>query len=123
MAVQLCVGNLAESVQASDLTGLFAPYGHVRHAEICMHAATGRAKGFGWVIMAHAEDAADALKGLNGSSYAGRTITVVRKHLGPRPGEFGDRSGDWTCGVRARPLHREVDRSAVCSGQPPPVLP
>ena len=97
MASQLCVGNLAETVQSSDLTELFAPYGQVRHAEICIDATTGRARGFGLVEMARDEEASAAIQALNGSSYAGHRITVARKYQGPHPGDFGDRSGDWPC--------------------------
>ncbi len=97
MATQLCVGNLADTVRASDLDQLFAPYGQVRHTEICIDAATGRARGFGLVDMARDADALTAIKALNGSSYAGHTITVARKFQGPHPGDFGDRGGDWPC--------------------------
>ena len=76
MSTKIYVGNLPFSVTDSILESNFAEFGGVSSAKIMMDRETGRSKGFGFVEMASAEAAQAAIKGLNGMSVDGRSITV-----------------------------------------------
>lgn len=92
MAKKLYVGNLAHSMNDSDLKELFENYGTVQSAQIVMDRETGRSKGFGFVEMQSEQEAQAAISGLNGKEAVGRTLTVNEA----RPREersSGDRSG------------------------------
>ncbi len=76
MGKKLYVGNLAYSMTDGELQSLFEEYGTVESAQIIMDRETGRSKGFGFVEMADAEAADDAIRGLNGQEAAGRQLNV-----------------------------------------------
>lgn len=76
MSNKLYVGNL--SFQAGDeaLEELFASQGQVLSAKVVTDRETGRARGFGFVEMASAEDAQKAIQNLDGQDFMGRSIRV-----------------------------------------------
>ena len=76
MSSKIYVGNLPYSVTDSILESNFAEFGSVSSAKVMMDRETGRSKGFGFVEMASAEVAEAAIKGLDGMSVDGRSITV-----------------------------------------------
>ena len=76
MSKKIYVGNLPYSVTDASLESNFAEFGGVSSAKVMMDRETGRSKGFGFVEMATAEFAEAAIKGLNGMSVDGRSITV-----------------------------------------------
>ena len=76
MGKKLYVGNLAYSMTDGELQSLFEEYGTVESAQIIMDRETGRSKGFGFVEMADAEAADDAIRGLNGQEAGGRQLNV-----------------------------------------------
>jgi RNA recognition motif-containing protein len=92
MSKKIFVGNLPFSVTDSSLESNFAEFGSVVSAKVMMDRDTGRAKGFGFVEMASAEDAQAAIAGLNGVSVDGRSITVSLA----RPREAGSGSGGYS---------------------------
>ena len=98
MDTRLCVGNLGDQVTSADLQQLFSSYGQVKHSEVMFDGQTGRSRGFGFVQLSNESQAQAALAALNGTTFCGRAISVHEPHLGPRPGEFGDRSGKEPCG-------------------------
>jgi RNA recognition motif-containing protein len=73
---KLYIGNLPFSATDDMLRHIFGHVGAVRSAKIITDGATGRSKGFGFVVMASAAEAADAISRFNGDSYEGRIITV-----------------------------------------------
>jgi len=74
--VNICVGNLAFPTTEQDLRQLFEPYGTVETIRIMTDRETGRARGFGFVEMPDDRAAQTAIDALNGTSLAGRTLTV-----------------------------------------------
>ncbi len=76
MAKKLYVGNLSYETTDSDLQNLFAPHGMVQSAQVIMDRDTGRSKGFGFVEMNNGDEAAAAIKALNGQESNGRALTV-----------------------------------------------
>lgn len=76
MGKKLYVGNLAYSVNDATLMDAFNQYGEVGSAKVIMDRDTGRSKGFGFVEMMDAQDAAMAIDKLNGRNYDGRPMTV-----------------------------------------------
>ena len=76
MSNKLFVGNLSFNTTENDLQDAFAPYGTVTEANLMMDRATGRPRGFGFVTMSTAEEAAKAVEAMNGKSVDGRALTV-----------------------------------------------
>jgi len=76
MATKLYVGGLPYSTQEDALRELFAQAGNVVSAVIIMDKMTGRSKGFGFVEMATAEEAASAISMFNDQEFEGRKLTV-----------------------------------------------
>ena len=76
MGKRIYVGNLAYSVNNSDLEQLFAPHGTVASAQVLMDRDTGRSKGFGFVEMDSSDQAQAAISALNGQDVNGRALTV-----------------------------------------------
>jgi cold-inducible RNA-binding protein len=76
MSNKLFVGNLSFNTTENDLQDTFAAHGTVTEANLMMDRATGRPRGFGFVTMSSAEEAAKAVEALNGKSIDGRALTV-----------------------------------------------
>jgi RNA recognition motif-containing protein len=76
----LYVGNLAYSVTADDLRGLFAEAGVVSEATIGLADSVQMARGFGYVVMETEEQAAKAIALLNGRELQGRRLNVKYPH-------------------------------------------
>jgi RNA recognition motif-containing protein len=84
MAVKLFVGGLSFSTTDEALRDAFATSGSVASAQV-VRGPDGRARGFGFVEMAGAEEAEQAIDALNGSSLDGRTIRVEKAGAPGRP--------------------------------------
>ena len=90
MSTKIYVGNLPYSCDAQQLRALFAAEGrHVEDVAIITDRVTGQPRGFAFVQMATAEDAARAIEVLHGSTFGGRTLTVNEA----RPREGGGAGG------------------------------
>lgn len=89
MSTKLYVGNLSFRVSSDDLQEHFAQAGTVESAKIVEDRDTGRSRGFGFVEMATAEDAAAAIEQFNGQEYDGRNLVVNEA----RPREEGGGGG------------------------------
>ncbi len=76
MAAKLYVGGLAFSVTEDELKALFAEQGVVESVAVIKDRDSGQSKGFGFVEMADAKGAEDAIKNLNGKDFSGRSIVV-----------------------------------------------
>jgi len=102
MPSKLYVGNLAYSVSNSDLEQLFSQAGQVQSAAVIMDKVSGQSKGFGFVEMANAEDAAKAIQQFNDTELKGRNIKV--NEAKPRESNFGggNRGGGGGGGDRGR---------------------
>jgi RNA recognition motif-containing protein len=90
LGTKLYVGNLAYSVDKSNLEEMFADFGTVASAQVIMDRETGRSKGFGFVEMGSEQEAQAAISGLNGKNVDGRNLTVNEaRPQEPRSGGFG----------------------------------
>jgi len=92
MASKLYVGGLSYSTTSEGLREFFAQSGNVLSATVITDRFSGQSRGFGFVEMASAEEAQNAISQLNGRELDGRRITVeVSNPHGPRTG--GGRPG------------------------------
>ncbi len=89
MPTKLYVGNLAYSVTSSDLEALFSQAGRVESAAVIADKFSGQSKGFGFVEMSDAGEAAKAIEQFNETELKGRNIRVDEA----RPREGGSRGG------------------------------
>ena len=101
MAQKLLIGGLSFSTSDERLRELFATAGTVESAAVVTDRDTGRSRGFGFVEMSTAEEAAEAVKKFNGQEVDGRTLKVElanpsgggRSGGGYRGGSGGNRGG------------------------------
>jgi len=95
MENKLYVGNLPYAATEEDIKNHFSKAGTVTSVALITDRATGRAKGFGFVEMATAEEAQKAISMFNGQDFMSRAITVnVAKPREERPRGFNrDRGG------------------------------
>jgi cold-inducible RNA-binding protein len=94
MATKLYVGGLPYSVQEDALKDLFAQAGNVTSAVIIMDKMSGRSKGFGFVEMSTAEEAANAISMFNDQEFEGRKLTVNEaRPMEARPPRTGGNGG------------------------------
>lgn len=102
MSKKLYVGNLAFTTTEADLLKAFEQFGTVASASLVMDRDTGRSRGFAFVEMADGAD--EAIRGMNGQMFQGRTLTVNEakpREDRPRSGGFGGgRSGGFGGGRR-----------------------
>ena len=101
------VGNLSYSTNEASLEQAFAAYGAVERVSIVRDRDTGQPRGFAFVEMTNANEAANAISALNGRDLDGRTINVNEarpredrggggggnRFGGGRPGGGGNRGG------------------------------
>ena len=83
MATKLYVGNLSFKTSGDDLRELFSQAGTVESTSIIEDRETGRSRGFGFVEMATAEDAAAAIE---------KPIELINQHV-VRGGGYGGGGG------------------------------
>ena len=90
------VGNLSHSATEDDLRQAFSQYGVVSAVNIIKDRETGRPRGFAFVEMADANEAANAIKQLNLSEIDGRSITVdPARPKTERPRRSGGHQRSW----------------------------
>ncbi|MGO8803352.1 RNA recognition motif domain-containing protein [Candidatus Binatus sp.] len=92
MPTKLYVGNLAYAVTQEDLAELFAQAGKVESAVVVTDKFSGQSRGFGFVEMADAAEAATAIQTLNDTDLKGRKIKIDEARAstgGPRGGGGG----------------------------------
>ena len=101
MGTKLYVGNLSFRTTSEELREAFAAAGTVASASVIEDRDTGRSRGFAFVEMATADEAAAAIEQFNGKEFGGRNLTVneakPREDRGGRGGGYGagrDRGGD-----------------------------
>jgi RNA recognition motif-containing protein len=76
MAHKLFIGGLAFSTSSERLREVFAAAGQVESAAVVTDRDTGQSRGFGFVEMASAEEAAEAVRRFNGQQVDGRALRV-----------------------------------------------
>ncbi len=94
MGNRLYVGNLPFSVQPEGLREAFSASGEVTDVQIVNDRETGRSRGFGFVTMGNAHEAANAIGAMNGAMLDGRALRVNEAEEKPqRTGGFGGGRG------------------------------
>ncbi len=76
MTKKLFVGNLAYSMTDDQLSQIFSAHGKVVSANIISDRFSGRSKGFGFVEFETEDEAAAAMKALDGAEQEGRNMVV-----------------------------------------------
>lgn len=74
------VCHIGDDAEERELWALFSPFGTVQKCTVMMDADKKKSKGYGFVDMANATEAANAIKNLNGFYYKGRQLNVSFKH-------------------------------------------
>ena len=70
------VGNLDFGATEDQIRSLFEPYGAVERVSLRRDRDTGRSRGFAFVEMTNANEADQAIAGLNGTDLGGRALNV-----------------------------------------------
>lgn len=70
------VGNLSYQTTEAELEAAFGAFGAVERVSIVRDRDTGQPRGFAFVEMTNADQAANAIQGLNGTEMGGRAINV-----------------------------------------------
>jgi RNA recognition motif-containing protein len=76
MGVRLFVGNLAPDASEDALRDAFSQHGQVTDVRVVHDRYTGRSRGFAFVTMGSAEQAAIAAQRMNGAVVQGRPLRV-----------------------------------------------
>ena len=84
--MNIYVGNLSYKVNEDDLKQLFEEYGEVSSVNLISDKYTGQSKGFGFVVIENAEEAAKAIEELNGREVDNREMKVNEAR--PKPDNF-----------------------------------
>jgi RNA recognition motif-containing protein len=94
MANRLYVGNLSFNTTKENLEAAFAALGEVTEVHLVIDRESGQSRGFGFVTMASAAEAAGAIEKLDGSILDGRPLRVNEAHERPqRAGGAGGGGG------------------------------
>ena len=81
---KLYIGNLSYDATENDLHELFNGVGNVKNAEVVTHKDTDKSKGFGFVLMATADEAKRAVTELHDKPFMGRKLVVSGAKTGER---------------------------------------
>ncbi|URD95406.1 hypothetical protein MUK42_31125 [Musa troglodytarum] len=92
------VGGLAWATDDASLERAFSTYGDIVESKIINDRETGRSRGFGFVTFRDEQSMRDAIKGMNGQTLDGRSITVNEAQN--RRSDGGFRSGGYGGGGR-----------------------
>uniref|UniRef100_A0A0E0EEJ9 RRM domain-containing protein n=1 Tax=Oryza meridionalis TaxID=40149 RepID=A0A0E0EEJ9_9ORYZ len=96
---RLFVGNLPYTMTSGEISQTFSEAGRVDNVQIIYDKVTDRSRGFAFVTMATAEEAATAIQMFNGALLGGRTARVNYPEV-PRGGERAVGSAAATRGNR-----------------------
>jgi cold-inducible RNA-binding protein len=95
------VGNLSYQTTEAELEAAFGAFGAVERVSIVRDRDTGQPRGFAFVEMTNADQAASAIQGLNGTEMGGRAINVNEaRPREERGGGGGNRFGSGVGGGR-----------------------
>lgn len=98
MAHKLFIGGISFSTSTERLRELFAEVGAVESATVITDRDTGQSRGFGFVEMATAEEANQAVTRFNGHQLDGRQLKVELAKpstTGGGPRRSGAGGGRW----------------------------
>jgi len=93
MGNRLYVGNLSFNATAESLRANFAEFGEVTDVHLVADRETGQSRGFGFVTMGSASEAAKAIDQMNGAMVDGRSLKVNEAEERSGGGGGGGRGG------------------------------
>ncbi len=93
MGNRLYVGNLPFSVAAETLREAFSASGEVTDVHIVTDRESGQSRGFGFVTMGNAQEAAKAIANMNGAMLDGRPLRVNEAEERPQRSGGGGNGG------------------------------
>lgn len=93
MGNRLYVGNLSFSTSRESLESMFASAGEVREIAMPTDRETGQPRGFAFVTMGDAAQAASAIEQFDGAKLDGRSLKVNEAQERPRNGGGGGGGG------------------------------
>lgn len=76
--MQILIRNIDRSLSEADIHDLIRKHGKVTSFDLVMDAKTGQSKGFGFADMPNMDDAANAIKALNGQKVGSSVLRVKR---------------------------------------------
>jgi cold-inducible RNA-binding protein len=91
--MKLYVGNLPHSLTEQELQEVFSPYGEVTSVTIIKDKFTGEPRGFGFVEIAEAAGAQEAIEKVNDKEVKGRRLRVSEAQPRPERGRSDSRGG------------------------------
>jgi RNA recognition motif-containing protein len=102
METKLYVGNLSYETTEEDLRTLFAQAGTVESVDLIKDRATGRSKGFAFVVMNSQSEVEKAIRMFNNFSLAERdlTVNIARPREERSQGGYGGRRPQGRSGSR-----------------------
>ena len=74
--MNIYVGNIPRETSEADIRSAFEQYGEVSTVNLIKDKYTNTLKGFGFVEMSNKTEAESAIKGLDGTMFSGRPLTV-----------------------------------------------
>lgn len=86
--MKIFVANLNFNLQEDTLKEIFEAHGTVESARIITDRHSGRSKGFGFVDMPDADEAASAIEALNNTEVEGRNLVVKESEEKPQRPRF-----------------------------------
>src|SRR4051794_39271080 len=99
--MKLYVGNLSFESTENDLQDLFEQHGTVSEVSLMMDKMTGKSRGFAFITMNDATQAAAAMSALNGKDLNGRALNVNEaRPREERPRPYGGGGGNRFAGNR-----------------------
>jgi RNA recognition motif-containing protein len=93
MGNRLYVGNLSFQSTADSLRAAFAPFGSVTDVHLVTDRESGQSRGFGFVTMGTAQEAAKAIAEMNNATLDGRPLRVNEAEERPQGGRGGGGGG------------------------------
>ncbi|XP_034072048.1 cold-inducible RNA-binding protein B-like [Gymnodraco acuticeps] len=84
---KLFIGGLSFDTNEESLAAAFSKFGTIEKVDVIRDRETGNSRGFGFVKYDNAEDAKEAMDGMNGTTLDGRSIRV------DEAGQGGGRGG------------------------------
>jgi RNA recognition motif-containing protein len=94
------VGNLSYQTTQEELEAAFGAFGAVERVNMIRDRDTGQPRGFAFVEMANSDEAAEAIRQMNGRELNGRTLNVNEARPRPERGGGGHRPGGGPGGGR-----------------------
>jgi len=113
------VARLDYGVTQEELKNAFEQYGQVNKVSLAIDKETGKSKGFAFIEMKNSEEAAAAIKGLDGQTMHGRQIAVKQaedRSNGAPKRDFNNNS-DRKPFVRENRVNKETNTSTTKNEQ------